>query len=138
MALEISGELQDRIVGQPLRTAAAEQSAGGQHACHDRRGRRAEAEPLRNRVHAAQPDPWRLLAEHLERGPHRPDHQVAFAVSRGPLADADDLDPQPATGDLRVYLVVQAECQAKRVESGAKVGARRRRLDHGRAARPPH
>src|SRR5260370_17149132 len=98
MALQVHREPEHGLVRQPGGTLA-DQAAGGQHAGDDRRGRRAEAPAVRDRVDAAQPDPRRLTAEHAEHGAHGADDEMALPrPSRFPaLAQPPYAPPPPPT-----------------------------------------
>ena len=96
---------------------------GGEHAGHDRGGRRAEPEAVRNRVHAAQRDPWRLPASasnaaRMARTTRWPSPYPAVASPTRCTSIR-----KPVVGHLGVHLVVQAQRQAERVEARPEVGA---------------
>ena len=132
--LEPGREPQHVRVGQGR--PAGGQGPRGQQAGHDRRGRGAEAEPVRDRVDAPQPDARRLDAQLVERGPHGADHQMASPRGRGLLSRAGHLDRQPVGDDPRLDHVVQGQRQAQGVETRAQVRAGGRDADGHRPVRP--
>ena len=123
VALEVGGEVEERLVGGEQLTAGDE-AAGQHHSGDDRGRRRPEAAGVRDHVAARQAQSGRLLPHQLEGRPHGADDQVRLVARHAVRAGALDLDDQTVGQHLGLELVAQGERQPERVETGTEVGRR--------------
>ena len=121
MALEVGGEVEHLgVVHQrpPPATSDRARAMPATIAAEEDPRPRLCGMTLRQR----EPQTRRLRAHRVERGAHRPDHQVGLVAGYGVGPLAVDLDRESVGDHLRLELVAEPEGQAEGVVAGAEVG----------------